>query len=113
MRITQITRRDIIDFLIAEQVTWNGRLEEPEFLSRLFDLYALPSMDGRFKDAHGDIWQHRINNDDWPEYWVYHDERFGLLDGDDETFLRFLCETLHPVVRPGVTEAQRLCQLYK
>jgi len=34
------------------------------------------------------------------------------LDGDDETFLRFLCESIHPVVRPDVTDAERLCQLY-
>jgi hypothetical protein len=32
--------------------------------------------------------------------------------GDDETYLRFLCESLHPVVRPDVTECERLCQLY-
>lgn len=32
--------------------------------------------------------------------------------GDDEIFLRSLCETIHPVVRADVTEAEKLCQLY-
>ncbi len=34
------------------------------------------------------------------------------MNGDDEVILRFLCETIHPVVRPDVTDAERLCQLY-
>lgn len=112
MRISQVTRRDIIDAIQVEEVVWAGRLEESEFLSRLFDLSALPSHDSRFEDAAGDIWQHRVNNFDWGDDWVFRDSRFELLDGDDEVFLRFLCETIHPVVRPDVTEAERLCQLY-
>lgn len=98
--------------MIAEQVNWYGRLEETEFLSRLFDLQSLPSTDGRFKDAAGDIWQHRVNNSDWEDDWLFYDPRLGLLTGDDEVFLRFLCETIHPVVRADVTESERLCQLY-
>lgn len=112
MKISFITRRDIIDAIEAEKVDWSGRLEEPEFLSRLYDLSSLPSTDHRFKDAAGDIWQHRINNYDWDDDWVFYDSRFNLMNGDDEVLLRFLCETIHPVVRPDVTEAERLCQLY-
>ena len=112
MKITSITRRDILDSLVAENVSWNGRLEEPEFLSRLFDLSALPSTDNRFKDAAGDIWQHRVNNpEDWPDDWVFSDNRFSLANGDDETFLRFLCEMVHPVVRPDAPAAQRIVQM--
>jgi hypothetical protein len=113
MRITQITRRDIADAIIVEQINWSGRLEEQEFLARLFDLSSLPSFDSRFKDASGDIWQHRINNPtDWDDDWIFSDSRFNLMGCDDELFLRFLCETIHPVVRPDVTEAEKLCQLY-
>ncbi|MFC1627528.1 abortive infection family protein [Gemmatimonadota bacterium] len=112
MRISDITRRDIFDAIEAERVVWSGRLEEPEFLSRLYDLSSIPSTDPRFKDAAGDIWQHRINNYDWPDDWVFQDSRFNLHNGDDEVLLRFLCETIHPVVRPDVTEAERLCQQY-
>jgi hypothetical protein len=34
------------------------------------------------------------------------------MNGDDETLLTVLCETMHPVVRPDPTEAERMCQLY-
>lgn len=112
MKISQLTRRDIVDALVAEKVNWCGRLEEPEFLSRLFDLDSLPSTDARFDNARGDIWQHRINNFDWDDDWLFYDSRFGLMNGDDEVFLRFLCETLHPVVRSDATETDRLCQMF-
>ena len=94
MKISQITRRDLVDAILVEKVNWAGRLEEPEFLLRLFDLSALPSTDSRFPDAAGDIWQHRINNpQDWEDDWVFYDRRFNLLNCDDEVLLRFLCET--------------------
>ena len=112
MRITQVTRRDIADAIMVEQVNWSGRLEESEFLARIFDIDSLPSTDGRFSNASGDIWQHRINNLDWEDNWIFSDRRFNLIGCDDEIFLRFLCETIHPVVRPDVTEAERLLQLY-
>ena len=112
MKITELTRRDIIDAIFVEKVNWSGRLEESEFLSRLFDLQKLPSTDSRFPNAAGDIWQHRVNNFDWDEGWVFYDDRFNLKHGDDEVFLRFLCETLHPVVRPDATESERMCQMF-
>ncbi len=112
MKITPITRRDIIDAIHVEKVNWCGRLEESEFLSRLFDLSSLPSTDQRFSDASGDIWQHRVNNDDWDDDWVFYDSRFNLINGDDEVLLRFLCETIHPVVQPDITVAERICQMF-
>jgi len=101
-------RTNILDGLRLEHVAWNGELDDVEFLSRLYDLPALPSHDNRFKDAAGDIWQHRFNNDDWDGDWVFSDERFGLTDGPTEQFLRFLCEVVHPVVRPDREEAVKL-----
>lgn len=112
MKISLVTRNDIIDAIVAEEINWSGSLEEPEFLSRIFDLSSLPSRDSRFKDAAGDIWQHRVNNFDWNDTWVFHDSRFNLLNGDDEVLLRFLCETIHPVVRRDPAEVQKLRQLY-
>ena len=112
MKISEATRRDIFDSIVIENVPWNGRLEEPDFLARLFDLKSLPSTDDRFRDAYGDIWQHRINNYDWDDDWVFSDTRFNLLHGEDEMFLRFLCETLHPVVRTDAEEIERLRQGY-
>lgn len=112
MKITTITRKDLFDAIVVEKVNWAGALEEPEFLARLYDLKSLRSTDSRFPDAAGDIWQHRINNYDWEDHWVFYDSRFELMNGDDEVLLRFLAETVLPIVRPDVTESQRLIQLY-
>ena len=87
-------------------------MEEPDFLSRLFNLNSLPSFDHRFKDAFDDIWQHRVSNYDWDENWVFEDTRFNMLDGADEGFLSFLCETIHPYVRSDPLEAERICNIY-
>jgi hypothetical protein len=106
--ITEATRRDIIDLFAANQIAWSGRLEEPAFLSRLYDLQKLPSKDSRYETAAGDIWTHRVSFNDWLDDWVFYDDRFDLLWVPDEQFLRFLCETLHPVVRPNPVEARKL-----
>jgi hypothetical protein len=76
-----------------------GKLDEITFLGRLYDLAKMPSTDGRFKNAEGDIWQHTVNNDDWSFGWIFEDSRFSLSDGDDEYLLNFLCEVFHPAVR--------------
>lgn len=109
--VSRATRQSIIDGLKIDQVTWSGHLEEVEFLQRLYDLESLPSYDSRFNDAAGDIWQHRVNNPtDWPDDWIYGDTRFNLLQGPTDAFLRFLCEMVHPVVRPDRNEALKLVQ---
>jgi AbiJ N-terminal domain 3/Abortive infection C-terminus len=112
-KISEATRRDLIDYLLLEKVHWAGRLEEPDFLARIFDVNALPSKDHRFTNAYRDIWQHRVNNpSDWEDDWVFYDSRFDLLHADDDQFLTFLCETLHPVVRSDPEEVERLRQTY-
>ena len=108
MNISKVTRRNIFDWLTVERVNWCGRLKETEFLSRLYDLEAIHSTDARFRTATGDIWQHCINNSDWEPNWVYTDSRFELMSGSDEVFLRFLCEMLHPIIRPNQEEVGKL-----
>ncbi len=111
-KISNITRRDIFDTLNVEKISWNGRLEESDFLSRLYDLSKMPSQDSRFSDAGGDIWQHRVNNYDWDDNWIFSDDRFNLMHCDDASFLQFLCEMLHPIVRSDTTEVSRLHQMF-
>lgn len=109
--VSRETRQNIIDGLKIDNVVWSGGLDEVEFLQRLFDLEALPSHDSRFKNAATDIWQHRVNNPmDWEDDWIYSDKRFNLLKGPTELFLRFLCEMVHPVVRPDRDQAVKLVQ---
>ena len=101
-------RTNILDALRLEGVVWSGQLDEVEFLSRLYDLETLPSTDSRYQTAANDIWQHRLNNDDWESDWVFTDKRFQLSDDPAGHFLRFLCEMVHPVVRPERQEVIRL-----
>ena len=111
--ITQVTRRRIFDTLTLSKVLWEGRLEEPDFLARIYDLDSMPSTDSRYKSAVGDIRQHRINNpEDWPDDWIFTDSRFGLQHGDDELVLQFLAEMLHPIVRPDEEDVARLLKSF-
>lgn len=112
-KITTITRRNIFDFIQVEKFWWAGRLEESDFLSRMFDLENMPSFDSRFDNALGDIWQHRVNNPyDWDDNWIFTDNRFNLLNCDDSVFLNFLCEMLHPIVRADSSEVNKLLQIF-
>jgi hypothetical protein len=109
--VSSATRQNIVDGMKIDRVHWAGRLEDVEFLQRLYDLESMPSSDRRFENAAGDIWQHRANNPgDWPDDWIYDDNRFNLLQGPTDSFLRFLCEVVHPVVRPERNEALGLVQ---
>lgn len=112
-KISQITRRNIFDFIQVEGFWWSGRLEEIDFLSRMFDLERMESFDGRFPNASGDIWQHRVNNpNDWDDNWIFHDQRFNLIGCDDSIFLNFLCEMIHPIVRADSSDVNRLLQIF-
>lgn len=112
-RITPITRRNIFDFIQIERFWWSGRLEESDFLARMFDLKSIPSSDSRFDNAAGDIWQHRVNNsNDWDDNWVFTDKRFDLLNCDDSIFLNFLCEMIHPIVRGESADVNKLLQIF-
>lgn len=92
---------DITELFVSEHVYYNyyGKLNEIDFLKRLYDLKALPSFDSRFDSAEGDIWQHTVNNDDYENGWIFEDERFELLNGEDIVLLKFLCAVFHPAVR--------------
>jgi hypothetical protein len=111
--ITGVTRRAIIDYLSVGR-HWSGSLNEDEFLGRLYDLDRMPSNDPRreYDTAAKDIWKHRVMNSDWSDDWVFTDGRFGLLYGPDEPFLKFLAETVHPIVRPDTVDAEAMVDEY-
>lgn len=106
-RLSEITRRDIVDWLLLRGAPFHGRLDLMSFLGRVWQLSDMPSTDHRFQDAHGDIWQHMVNNDDWDyEYLLL--ERLDLLSCPDTQFLRFLEECVHPLVVPNQEDASRI-----
>lgn len=81
------------------QYHYSGKLDEIEFLSRLYDLRKLPSTDIRYPNAYFDVRKHTLEDDDYQQGWVFKDTRFGLEEGSDEDYLKFLCEIFHPEVR--------------
>lgn len=109
-RISQVTRRDIFDYIRTDGGPWSGRIDEIAFLARLYDLEELPSTDSRFATASGDIHQHRVNNYDWDDDWVFHDRRFKLGSGPDEVLLGFLAQMVHPVVQPDTERAAKIVE---
>ncbi len=112
MLISELTRRNIIDELRVRSVCWHGRLDELGFIKRIFDIKSLPSNDGRFQDMEGDFWQHRVNNYDWEDDWIYEDDRLNLMRCEDQVFLKFLCEMINPIVRSDSNEVQNLLEIF-
>lgn len=106
------TRSALLDEMRARSTVWFGSLDEVSFLSRIYDLSSMPSSDSRFENAAGDIWQHCVNNSDWPLDWIYSDPRFKLYDADQEVLLRFACEVVHPVVRKDASEQVALVNAF-
>lgn len=97
-KITKITRYAILEVLDTYMATdFYGRLNEVEFWERIFNLEKLPSTDSRYPDMKGDLWQHRVNNNDWDDNWYI--DKFDLLETEDAKFLKFLAEFFHPEVR--------------
>jgi len=111
-RISEVTRRSIFDRITLDNLSWSGRLDEDDFLARLYNLKEMGSMDHRFSDAQSDIWQHRVRNFDWQSDWVFTDHRFSLLHCPNDELLRFFCETLHPVVQPNEETVAKFLDIY-
>ena len=111
-KITATTRKNISDELKVSRLWYNGQLEEPNFLDRLYDLKQLPSRDHRYTNAYDDIYQHMVMNNDWDEGWVFTDTRFNLMHTSDEEYLSFLAETLHPAVRTDKKEISQMQEIY-
>ncbi|WPU94814.1 abortive infection family protein [Mucilaginibacter sabulilitoris] len=110
--ITDVSRQSIADETTIGRLWYHGRLTEPDFLARLFDLKKLPSRDSRYSDAYGDIYQHMVNNNDWPEDWYLGDPRINILHCDDELYGKFLALSLHPRTRSDEEEVRSLVRIY-
>jgi len=111
-KITNVTRQHIADEMHIAKLWYHGNQTEPDFLARLFDLKSLPSRDYRYNNAYDDIYQHMVNNTDWDYNWIYTDPRINLLHCDDDTYLKFLAITLHPIVRTNQEDVPKLLEIY-
>jgi len=130
MAITEVTRRNLFDAIRASNCVLWGNLHPVEFLSRLYDMKSLPSHSEKFDNAYDEISQMNVDLEyretiplldsseeieefiDGLLYWILDDSRFELLDGDDSILLKFLCETIHPIVRSDLAEIKTLLQIY-
>jgi AbiJ N-terminal domain 3/Abortive infection C-terminus len=110
--ISEVTRRNIFDALRLREIAWEGRLSECAFLSRIFDLTTLPSHDHRARTMLEDVALHRGQFHDWGDDWPYEDGRLNLLRGPDDLFVRFLSETIHPLVREDDALVDELLLLF-
>ncbi len=96
-KITEITRRAIVDALILRPKSFHGDLDYMDFLKRIWRLASMPSTDVRFDNAEGDIWKHTVANEDWSVSYLLFDY-LKLGSCPDESFVRFIETALHPLV---------------
>lgn len=100
IKLSKKLKNDILNVIITQDNSF-GDLSSGDgildFLGKIWDLRVMPSTDGRYKDAYGDIYQHMVNNDDW-DYEYLFITRLEILEKDD-IFQRFLQTVLNPDIR--------------
>lgn len=111
-KISDVTRQHISDEMLTYNIWYYGRITEPDFLARLFDLKRMSSRDDRYDNAYDDINQHMVNNNDWEPDWLYTDSRIDLLHVPDDLYLSFLSLTIHPRMRTNKDETTTLLEIY-
>ncbi|HLP88473.1 MAG TPA: hypothetical protein VK184_07780 [Nostocaceae cyanobacterium] len=108
-KISPYDRQNLLDAIITQAealgVTIEGKLDLIDFLRRIWPLDRMPSTDKRFRTAVEDITQHMVMNSDWNYYYLF-DSILDIKNINDETFLRFIEEIAHPVVREKNNQKQ-------
>jgi len=97
MNISEVIRRDIIDYLLLRGYSFHGRLDLIDFLNRIWKLSSMPSTDHRYKNAEGDIRLHVLTFPDWDEHYLLY-TYLGILQISDEMFIAFLESCVHSLV---------------
>jgi hypothetical protein len=101
--ITEVSRRDVLDYILSKEKTFTGRLETMEFLELVWRECSAFAKYVDLKHAKQDLWQHAVNNYDWDDRYMLY-EYFRLLDCGDGQFLCFLEKCVHPVVLSEISE---------
>lgn len=86
------------------QFDWAGRFSETGFLCVSTISPSYPPTIAARQQRQVTSQAHRESFRDWDDGWIFYDDRFELLRCADREFLRFLAETVHPVVRPSSEE---------
>jgi len=111
-RITEITRENIIDWLLkVPNHPYHGRQEQIEFLATIWPLDTMPSTDKRFHTATEDIHQHTYLNDDWDNNYLLK-SYLKLLNCSDELFLTFLEKCVHPRAIRDIAQIDRFVHAF-
>ena len=111
-------RRSVYDAIMAQECPLGryGRgmsyedLNVVDFLKLIWDLPAMRSEDGRFRNAEADAVQHMVNNDDW----TLDDallRRFNLLAGEQKYFEKFVEAIVSPEVRESREEIEHFVSI--
>lgn len=110
IQISAETRRSIFNKIMSHadfMGVFNGinyeDLNIVDFLKMIWDLPTMPSEDPRFKNAEADARQHLVNNDDWDLTYTF-EQRFNLLAGNVEYFIKFVEACVSPFVRSTIDE---------
>ena len=106
-KISEYTRRDVVDVLLVREQPFNGQMDLIQFLKAIWPLNEMSFTDPRHEDAEGDIHRHMVFNNDWDNYQLLYD-KLNLLNAPDELFLRFLEQCVHPRVRKTKEEVQEV-----
>ncbi len=120
-KLSEVSKRDIVDLFgtgitipgksKAKFISWHGRLDDVAFLKRLYNLKNMESYDHRFNNAEDDITCH-VTFQDYETNWIFSDNRFQIMDGNDEEFLGFICEVFHPAVTKHSIENEGYPEYY-
>jgi len=95
------TKTKVIEKIIKDS-SYLGKYSDYDgvltFLSKVWNLKEMPSEDPRFKNAHDDVFQHLVNNQDWSDKYLYFD-RLKIIDNDEKFFILFIETVVNPTVR--------------
>lgn len=117
-KLSEVSKRDIQDLFnlgislpdgTTGRVLWKGRMDDADFLLRLYDLSSMPSFDRRYNDAEGDIRCH-VGWGDWDDDWIFTDERFDLIHSEDDVFLEFFYVRFFILLLQGILSRIRIVQ---
>lgn len=110
-RVTEVTRRNIVDRFLLGPWNLSGRMGAIEFFERVWDLPKMRSKDRREPNMKADLQRHYVNWGDYNDAEVLFD-LLGVATCPDEQFGRFLALCLHPLVRPDSDQVAELLAMF-